>query len=177
VSGRTRAGAAGLMAGTFAKATAAVALPFAIIGSPDRRRALVWTVVFAAAGTLASFAVFGSGLRGYLPGLRAQAEILYPSSTLGQLRLAGAPDLRTAANVVFAAAVVLLLYRAWRGADWVACAAWTMAAFLLTRGFFAPWYLVGLLGLAAVAGGRALVLCVLATTGFSALAVLGLLLG
>jgi hypothetical protein len=175
VATRIRAAAAGLIAGTFAKATAAVALPFAILGAPDRRRMLAWSLTFAVLGTLVSFAVFGSGLRGYPPGLSAQADIVYPSSTLGQIRLAGGPDLRTVANVLFAAAVLLLLYRAWRGADWIACTAWAMAAFLLTRGFFAAWYLVGLLGPAAIAGGRALVVCTVATTTFSALAALGLL--
>jgi hypothetical protein len=175
VRARPKAASAGFVAGTFAKATAAAALPFAILGSPDRRRVLAWTVIFTVLGSLGSFAIFGSGLRGYPPSLRAQADILYPSSTLGQLRLAGAPDLRSAANVLFAAIVVYLLWRAWRGADWIACTAWAMAAFLLTRGFFAPWYLVGLLGPAAVAGGRALAACVVATTTFSALAGLGLL--
>jgi hypothetical protein len=174
-TGRTRAGAAGLIAGAFAKATAAVALPFAILGAPGRRRLFGWSMIFATLGTFVSFAVFGSGLRGYPPGLRAQADIVYPSSTLGQIHLAGGPDLRTAANVLFAAVTLALLFQVWRGADWIACTAWAMAAFLLTRGFFAPWYLVGLLGPAAIAGGRALAVCTVATTSFSALAALGLL--
>jgi alpha-1,6-mannosyltransferase len=175
VADRRSVGARGLVAGAFVKAPAAIAVPFAIAGSRDRLRLTRAVAIAAVVGTVASFAVIGSGLTSYPAALRAQAEITYPTSVLFQIEKLGTGDLTTVATVLFVLIAAGLLITAWRGADWVACAAYAVIAFLLTRGFFAPWYMIGLLVLCAAARGRPAIVAALATTLLSTVLVLGLL--
>jgi hypothetical protein len=83
-------------------------------------------------------------------------------------RLTGVDEgaVRVAALVLFAAAVVWLLVRTWRGADWICAAAWAGTGLLLATSWLLPWYLLWPLPLAAVARDRLLAFVLLALTAY-----------
>jgi hypothetical protein len=83
-------------------------------------------------------------------------------------RLSGLDEgaVRVAALALFGAAVVWLLIRTWRGADWIRAAAWAGTGLLLATSWLLPWYLLWPLPLAAVARDRLLVALLLALTAY-----------
>jgi hypothetical protein len=83
-------------------------------------------------------------------------------------RLTGIDEgaVRVVALALFGVAVVWLLLRTWRGADWIRAAAWAGTGLLLATSWLLPWYLIWPLPLAAVARDRLLVLVLLALTAY-----------
>jgi alpha-1,6-mannosyltransferase len=83
-------------------------------------------------------------------------------------RLTGIDEgaVRVAALVLFGIAVVWLLVRTWRGADWIRAAAWAGTGLLLATSWLLPWYLLWPLPLAAVARDRLLVVLLLTLTAY-----------
>jgi hypothetical protein len=64
--------------------------------------------------------------------------------------------LRSLCSAIAAAVALAMVARAWRGADLVTAAGWAFLALMVSIASFAPWYLVWLLPLAAIARSRAL---------------------
>jgi alpha-1,6-mannosyltransferase len=83
-------------------------------------------------------------------------------------RLTGIDEnaVRVAALAIFGAAVVWLLVRTWRGADWIRAAAWAGTGLLLATSWLLPWYLLWPLPLAAVSRDRRLAVLLLALTAY-----------
>jgi alpha-1,6-mannosyltransferase len=83
-------------------------------------------------------------------------------------RLTGLDEdaVRVAALALFGVAIVWLLARTWRGADWIASAAWAGTALLLATSWLLPWYLLWPLPLAAVSRDRRLAALLLALTAY-----------
>jgi hypothetical protein len=83
-------------------------------------------------------------------------------------RLTGVDEgaVRVAALALFGVAVVWLLVRTWRGADWIRAAAWAGTGLLLATSWLLPWYLIWPLPLAAVARDRLLALVLLVLTAY-----------
>jgi hypothetical protein len=83
-------------------------------------------------------------------------------------RLSGLDEgaVRVAALALFGVAVVWLLIKTWRGADWIRAAAWAGTGLLLATSWLLPWYLLWPLPLAAVARDRLLVVLLLALTAY-----------
>jgi Glycosyltransferase family 87 len=83
-------------------------------------------------------------------------------------RLTGIDEgaVRIAALALFGVAVVWLLVRTWRGADWIRAAAWAGTGLLLATSWLLPWYLIWPLPLAAVARDRLLAAVLLALTAY-----------
>jgi alpha-1,6-mannosyltransferase len=73
---------------------------------------------------------------------------------------------RVAALLLLGLAVVWLLVRTWRGADWIRAAAWAGTGLLLATSWLLPWYLLWPLPLAAVARDRLLAAILLALTAY-----------
>ncbi len=179
------AGAA-LVAAVAVKSAAAVVAPFALVAScrpepasgDERRergrwRALGELVVGALAAALAlatlAWLAFGWDWTGAI-GLAGenQDRTSYMSIPITLARLTGLdPDpVRAAALALYAAALAFLLFRTWRGHDWVAAAAWASFGLLLASAWLLPWYLVWILPLAAVSRNRPLQLLTLALTAY-----------
>lgn len=73
---------------------------------------------------------------------------------------------RAAALVIFVAFLSWLLYRTWRGGDWVRAAGWAALALLMATSWLLPWYLIWALPLAGVSRDRPLQLLTLALTAY-----------
>jgi hypothetical protein len=60
------------------------------------------------------------------------------------------------ATIVLGIGMAFLLWRAWRGADWLASAGWAVVLLILTLTAVMPWYLMWLLPLAILSDSRRL---------------------
>jgi hypothetical protein len=158
-------GAAAMVIAAGMKATAAVILPFAVIGSPDRRRALLGAVVTGAALVAVSLVVFGT----VVPSLGPQTTLVSPLGALNLLGLmlgfgGATAGMQILAPVVLAGVIAYLLWRTWRGADWMDMAGWAVFALLLSLSWVVPWYVMWLLPFAALSASRSLKRATLAVT-------------
>lgn len=180
VAGRDRLGAAAATAATGIKASAALVVPFLVVGSARRgtpagtgafrdgaRRAagpVVVCVSVAAAIALVALIAFGADALDALSLISSNQErtsrFSLPYKTaelLGALlpgqRLDYRDAVRTAYGLALAAVTVWLLLRTWRGADAIGMAAWATLAVLVASAWLVPWYALWLLPLAALARG------------------------
>jgi hypothetical protein len=165
LNGRPAGGAVAMVAAAGMKATAVVILPFAVIGSSDRRRALLGAIVTGAALVVASVAVFGT----VVPSLGPQTTLVSPLGALNLLGLAlgfggATTGMQVIAPVVLVAVIGYLLWKTWHGADWMDMAGWAVFALLLSLSWVVPWYVMWLLPLAALSASRSLKRATLAVT-------------
>lgn len=169
---RPRAAALTLVAGVGVKLSAALVLPFLVLGRPaggERARAAI-----AALGGLAALALlgvigFGGHALGFLDAIGEQQQLVathsVPAETARLLGIAGTPEWwRRLWVAAFAAFLVLALWRTARGGDWRVWAGFSLLALLLATAWLLPWYAVWPLPLAAVCADRrlraaALVVC------------------
>ena len=166
-----------LAAASAVKATAALLVPFAILG--ERRR--VHAVVGLGAGLLLVLAVslllFGTdGTAGIASSLNSGQAYRSPQSVPYQVSaLLGTrpvPDgVRPVGNAVAAMIVALLLWRVWRGKDWIAAAGYALLAVFVATLWLRPWYVAWLLPLAALGQARWLRVGALGLTAFLVLGV------
>lgn len=182
LSGR-EARAGGALAGAIGvKVSAGLLLPFLLLGARRRGRVLAGTLGTGIALALVSLASFGPQAAGLFTALGSQSEMVSGHSVPHSVgRLLGASgvtsELQAAGAAIFAAALVLLLLRTWRGANWVASAGWATFVLLVASIWLMPWYLAWLLPLAALGDDRRLRLAALGLTAFIVALRLGKLLG
>jgi hypothetical protein len=94
------------------------------------------------------------------------ASLSVPGLAADGLGLHGVtPGLRTIDASLLATGLAVLLWRTWRGADWLQATGWA-TLLLLTSAWLLPWYVVWLLPIAAVAGDARLRAATLAFTAF-----------
>jgi alpha-1,6-mannosyltransferase len=165
LNGRPARGGAAMVAAAGMKATALVIVPFAVIGSSDRRRALLGAIVTGAALVAVSLAVFGT----VVPSLGPQTTLVSPLGALNLLGLVlgfggATTGMQVIAQVVLVVVIGYLLWRTWRGADWMDMAGWAVFALLLSLSWVVPWYVMWLLPLAALSASRSLKRATLAVT-------------
>jgi hypothetical protein len=169
LAGRELGGGVAFVAAIAVKASALVVAPFALVGARRRGLLLLGELLAAIAVAVAASIAFGWDWTGAL-GLAGenQDRTSHMSIPITLARLTGLdPDpVRAAALLLYAAAVVLLLVRAWRGHDWVRAAGWATLGLLLATSWLLPWYLIWLLPLAAISRSRPLVLLTLALTAY-----------
>ena len=159
------AGAA-VMVGAFIKITAGAMLPFMIL---SRRRlapivgALLATLLAALVGYLA-FGIHGLNIVG-APG-RDAALVSTDSFATEIAHLFGKPGVFPVDHEFLSATFVLiigyLLWRTWRGYDWIAASGWALLAIAVTSTWLLPWYIVWSLPLAVLTRDRRLLLATLA---------------
>jgi hypothetical protein len=162
-------GGASFVAAVGVKASAGLAAPFALLGAGRRGRFVLGVLLGAAALVLIALPAFGLH---WLSAIDVAGGNLdrnsYMSLPITVARLTGLDDvlLRHAALYLYAALFAWLLYRTWRGGDWVRAAGWASAGALLATTWLLPWYLIWALPLAAISRDRSLQLLVLAITAF-----------
>jgi alpha-1,6-mannosyltransferase len=150
------AGAAGIVAAAGVKLSAAIVLPFALLGSPRPLRALAWAAGAAAAVAASALLVFGPEVTNLFDVLRENSVLAAPNDVPGAVNDLFGLGLSTEAlsrigMLVLGPVVALLLVRVYRGADWLESAGWATLALLATTTWLLPWYLVWFLPLAALA--------------------------
>ncbi|MGA3363259.1 MAG: glycosyltransferase family 87 protein [Solirubrobacteraceae bacterium] len=144
VAGEEVRGGLSLVAATAVKTSAALVLPFALLGS--RRRGRV--AASMAAGLLIAGAVawiaFGPHLFGVSGALSEQGRVSGHSLPAEVSQLLGAGQLALSVRVVFLVAfggvLVAMLWRCWRGAHWLDCYGWATLALLASTAWLVPWY-------------------------------------
>lgn len=180
LAGRERAGTAVATAAASLKASAALVVPFLVLGA--RRRgpwgALSAAVAAAAGIALVAVAGFGADALDALDLLSSNQQRMsrmsFPYKTselLGALlpgdRLDYRGAVRAAYALAFAAVALALMHRTWRGrGEPVAMAAWATLALLVASAWLVPWYALWLLPLAALVADRRLWLASFAFSGW-----------
>ncbi len=166
-SGRREAGAAAaVVAGALVKATVAVLLPFMIL---SRRRLwpIVGTLAAVALGALVGYAVFGIHGIDLVAALNRDAAFVSSDSFATEIaHLFGKPGVFPVDHDLLKAGLVLivlhLLWRTWRGYDWVAASGWALLAISVTSTWLLAWYILWPLPLAVVSRDRRLLAATLA---------------
>jgi hypothetical protein len=151
LSRRDRSAGAVLMLAVAIKFSAALLLPFLLLGArPARRRreVLVGAVLGALPLAALSLALFGP----HIPNLSDQSTLLTPWSIPNLVGLVigadgGAPWLLKVADLGLVITVVWLLRR--RG-EWLSSAGWATVALVASLPWLMPWYVIWVLPLAAL---------------------------
>jgi hypothetical protein len=173
-SGRDAGAAASVVAGALVKVSIAAMLPFMVLARRERsqllarreRSLLLGTAAAAAVGAVAALAAFGVHGLDVVAALNRDAAFVSSDSFPTEIaHLFGKPgvfpvdhDLLKGALVVI---VLHLLWRTWRGYDWVAAAGWTLLAISVTSTWLLAWYLLWPLPLAVIARDRRLLMATL----------------
>jgi hypothetical protein len=167
---REGAAGGGFVVAAALKLPAGVALPFLLIARRSRR-GIAGAGAATAGIAVVSALVFGSGALSLVGQLAKQqgwvAGLSVPSVIAHGLGLPGVtPGIRIVDGLLLVAGLAVLLWRTWRGADWLRATGWATLLLLLTSAWLVPWYVVWLLPLAAVAGDARLRIATLAFTAF-----------
>jgi hypothetical protein len=145
LAGQEVRGGLALVAASAIKASAALALPFALLGARKRRRAaasmVLGLVLAATIGVIAfgphMFSVAGAlaTQQGKIAG-HSLPSLLSQWLGLGKLAL----GVRVAFLALFGSVLVASLWRTWRGAPWLDSYGWTTLALLAGTAWLLPWY-------------------------------------
>jgi hypothetical protein len=165
-SGRREAGAAAwVVAGALIKATVAVLLPFMIL-SRRRLAPVLGAAAAIAAGALIGYAAFGIHGIDVVAALNRDAAFVSSDSFATEIaHLLGKPGVFPVDHDLLKVALVLivlhLLWRTWRGYDWVAASGWALLAIAVTSTWLLAWYILWPLPLAVVTRDRRLLVATL----------------
>ncbi len=154
------------MAGAFVKATVGILLPFMVL-SRRRLAPILGSVIAALASGLIGLLVFGIHGVDIFAALNRDAALVSTDSFANEFaHLLGKPgvfpvdhDLLKAILVLM---VVYLLWRTWRGYDWIAASGWALLAIAVTSTWLLAWYTLWPLPLAVIARDRRLLAATLA---------------
>jgi alpha-1,6-mannosyltransferase len=166
LAGRDAPAAAAVVAGALVKATVAALLPFMILAR--RRLAPVLGAIAALVlGALIGYAVFGVHGIDVVAALNRDAAFVSTDSFPTEIaHLLGKPGVFPVDHDLLKAALVLivlhLLWRTWRGYDWVAASGWTLLAIAVTSTWLLAWYILWPLPLAVITRDRRLLVATLA---------------
>lgn len=169
LSTRESLGAGAFVAACATKSTAAIALPFALLGTRRRARFLLGTVATAGLVVLVSHLAFSwNWLHAFALAGENQGRTSHMSIPITTARLTGLdPDAtRIAFGAAYAALVIYLLAWTHRTGDWLRATAWATTGLLLATAWLLPWYLLWPLPAAALSRDRPLQLLVLALTAY-----------
>lgn len=155
--GETYAGAA-VLGATLIKATGIVLLPFILL-SRRRLAPLIGAAVAAAIAALVAYLVFGIHGVDIVSALNRDAAFVGTDSFPTEIaHLFGKPGVFPVDHDLLKAGLALivlhLMWRTWRGYDWVAASAWTLLAIAVTSTWLLAWYTLWSLPLAAVSRDR-----------------------
>lgn len=163
--GETYAGAA-IVGATLIKATGIVLLPFILL-SRRRLAPLIGAAATAAIGALIAYVVFGAHGVDIVSALNRDAAFVGTDSFPTEIaHLLGKPGVFPIDHDLLKAGLVLivlhLMWRTWRGYDWVSASAWTLLAIAVTSTWLLAWYTLWSLPLAAVSRDRRVLYAALA---------------
>jgi alpha-1,6-mannosyltransferase len=164
-AGRQAGAAAFVVAGALVKATVAALLPFMVLA---RRSVAPILGALAAllAGALVGYAAFGVHGIDVVAALNRDAAFVSTDSFATEIaHLFGKPGVFPVDHDLLKAALVLivahLMWRTWRGYDWVAASGWTLLAISVTSTWLLAWYTLWPLPLALITRDRRLLVATL----------------
>jgi hypothetical protein len=147
------------------KASAGLALPFALIAARRRdrgRQALLAVVVSLAVVAVIALVGFGGQASGILGTLRGQQQLVAVHSVPSLVsRLLGLgrfdSTVRSAFDAAFVVVLIACLAHAWRRADrWLEAYGWATLGLLCATAWLLPWYALWALAPAALSNDRRL---------------------
>jgi hypothetical protein len=166
-SGRREGGAAALVvAGALVKATVAALLPFMIL-SRRRLAPVLGALAAVVGGALIAYLAFGSHGVNIVAALNRDAAFVSTDSFANEIaHLFGKPGVFPVDHALLKAGLVIvtlhMMWRTWRGYDWVAASGWTLLAISVTSTWLLAWYILWPLPLAVISRDRRLLLATLA---------------
>jgi alpha-1,6-mannosyltransferase len=163
---RDATAAASVLAGALVKATVAVLLPFMILARRSGAQILGGAAALGL-GALIGYVAFGVHGVDVVAALNRDAAFVSTDSFPTEIaHLFGKPGVfpvdHDLLKVALALIVVHLLWRTWRGYDWVAASGWTLLAISVTSTWLLAWYILWPLPLAVIARDRRLLAATLA---------------
>jgi alpha-1,6-mannosyltransferase len=171
LAGRDAPAAATVVAGALVKATVAALLPFMILSRRrpirDRPAPIVGAVAALVLGALIGYAVFGIHGIDIVAALNRDAAFVSTDSFPTEIaHLVGKPGVfpvdHDLLKVALVAILLHLMWRTWRGYDWVAASGWALLAIAVTSTWLLAWYILWPLPLAVVTRDRRLLVATLA---------------
>jgi Glycosyltransferase family 87 len=158
--GREASAAAVVVAGALVKATVAAMLPFMIL-SRRRLAPVLGALATLALGAIIAYAAFGIHGVDVVAALNRDAAFVSTDSFATEIaHLFGKPGVFPIDHDLLKAALVLiilhLMWRTWRGYDWVAASGWTLLAISVTSTWLLAWYILWPLPLAVISRDRRL---------------------
>jgi alpha-1,6-mannosyltransferase len=169
LTAREGLGAGAVVAACATKSTAAIALPFALLGSERRPRFLLGALAALALVALGAYIAFGwNWLHALALAGENQGRTSHMSIPITTARLTGLdPDwVRGGLLALYAILVGYLLAWTHRGGDWLRATAWAITGLLLATAWLLPWYLLWPLPTAALSRDRAVQLLLLGLTAY-----------
>jgi hypothetical protein len=168
-AGREAQAAAAVVAGALVKATVAALLPFMIL-SKRRLAPVAGAVAALAAGALIGYVAFGIHGIDVVAALNRDAAFVSTDSFATEIaHLFGKPGVFPADHALLKASLVAILlylmWRTWRGYDWVAASGWALLAISVTSTWLLAWYILWPLPLAVVTRDRRLLAATLFIQG------------
>lgn len=166
LAGRDAPAAASVVAGTLVKATVAALLPFMII-SRRELAPILGALAAALFAALVGYLVFGIHGVNLISALNRDAAFVstdsFPTEVAHLFGKAGVfPIDHTLLKGALVLVVLHLMWRTWRGYDWVAASGWALLAIAVTSSWLLAWYVLWSLPLAAVTRDRRLLVATLA---------------
>jgi hypothetical protein len=169
-SPRREGGAAAMVvAGALTKATVAALLPFMVI-SKRRLAPIVGALASLVAGLAIGYIAFGVHGVNIVAALNRDAAFVSTDSFANEIaHLFGKPGVfpidHDLLKVALVAIVAHLMWRTWRGFDWIAASGWTLLAISVTSTWLLAWYILWPLPLAVISRDRRLLWATLAVQG------------
>jgi hypothetical protein len=164
--GREAASAGIVVAGALVKATVAALLPFMIV-SRRRLAPILGALAALAAGAAIGYIAFGIHGIDVVAALNRDAAFVSTDSFATEIaHLFGKPGVFPIDHDLLKAGLVIillhLLWRTWRGYDWVAASGWALLAISVTSTWLLAWYILWPLPLAVITRDRRLLVATLA---------------
>ncbi|HSZ69970.1 MAG TPA: glycosyltransferase 87 family protein [Solirubrobacteraceae bacterium] len=165
LAGRDAPAAISVVAGALVKTVAAALLPFMLLAR--RRTATIWGVLGAIAlAAVVTIPIFGVRGLDIIAALNRDAKLVSTDSFATEIaHLFGKPGVfpidHDLLKLALVAIVAHLLWRTWRGYDWVAASGWTLLAIAVTSTWLLAWYTLWSLPLAVVTRDRRLLIATL----------------
>jgi alpha-1,6-mannosyltransferase len=165
LSEREGAGVGAIIAGAAVKATAAVVVPFLVIGT-RRWSALIGTAVALLAFVAVSYFGFGVHALDFVAVLKRQQSFVSVDSFPTEVaHLFGKPGVypidRSLLRIGLILAVAYIAWRVWRGYDWISGSGWTLLLIAVSTTWLLAWYILWALPLAAIGRDRRLLVATL----------------
>jgi alpha-1,6-mannosyltransferase len=166
---RDGSAAATVIAGALVKATVGVLLPFMILARRSGRQ-LAGALGALVLGAVLAYAVFGADGVNIVAALNRDAAFVSSDSFATEIaHLFGKPGVFPIDHDLLKVALVVimlhLLWRTWRGYDWVAASGWALLAISVTSTWLLAWYILWPLPLAVISRDRRLLVATLALQG------------